>query len=217
MKYDFLDQGYQKDRILSALERYIEQEDFKVRGLQHSVTLCPQELCQKLLLLLDDNDLLVFLYRLKDASKAQSPQSFINAFLLCDIKWHSLKQVLLANAIINQGNQLVKFYLESGRFNPPCNHADCNEKQQLDQWMNDNFHLQSPEDVQQEIVGHWIYRKHLLQQDDSLYACRFALLETFVIQFRLSTAYSQRESLEKIMDTEEVKYKVSTAAYIAHR
>lgn len=84
------------------------------------------------------------------------------------------------------------------------------QKQNLDKWMNDNFNLKSVEDVRQEIIGHWVYRNHLIKQGDSQAACRFALLETFVIQFRLNTAYSSKESLEQIMDNEKIKYKVGS-------
>jgi hypothetical protein len=104
--------GRERDLAMAAVQSYLKTEDFR-------------ELCQKLLLLLDDADLLQFAYHLvgfESLSPSSTPLSFVNSIVLCECKWSTFEDLLFYNTLVNFGRQVVRFLSDDqGTNNNLCN------------------------------------------------------------------------------------------------
>lgn len=97
-----------KAKLMELVATYVAQQSFR-------------DLCQKLLVLLPDNDLLYFIYHLSQSQQLQQQQqqqthyidNFINVTVLCEPRWTSVEDVLLYNAIVNYGRQFLRLVLQS--------------------------------------------------------------------------------------------------------
>lgn len=91
-----------KEDIIHLIEKYISSESFK-------------DLTQKILMLLDDVDLLHFMYRLSSSSRDASKEDVISAMIVCDCKWNSLEDAVFHNILANHRRQLLKFFIDESK------------------------------------------------------------------------------------------------------
>lgn len=98
--------GKDRERVVDLIKLYIQSQPFSV-------------LCQKLLLLLDNEQILSFLYHLTSNTTSSSSltlsnltTNYINQVILCECKWASLDSVLFYNAITNFGRQFIRLITE---------------------------------------------------------------------------------------------------------
>jgi hypothetical protein len=81
------------------------------------------------------------------------------------------------------------------------------KKAKFDAFFGTHYPLKSSQDVEKEVLDHWVYRLHLVQNAQTQHASRLALLDSFIVQYRLTTLYDERDSLEKIMETDGIRFK----------
>jgi len=163
--------GPLKERLLSVLKVYLIEDEFK-------------DICERLLLLLKDSDLLRFMYHLAPLPQAKpsSLDSFINDFLLCYCKWETLDELLLYNAIVNHPKQILRFMEEKESM-----------KEKLGSLTDDS-------------LSHWVLRKELVESGSKKEQARFALLQFWLLASKLLAFVNEREAMEAVMEKERISF-----------
>lgn len=180
--------GKERDQVLDVVELYFKKESFP-------------NLCQKLLLLLDDSSLLSFIYHLDSSTFSNSSltKNEVNIIILCECKWPSLDSPLFYNAILNSTKAFHKLLKENE-----------NEYLKFEKFISQNY-ISTPTSFLQQ---HWLYFQSL-EGKTLLSTCRFAVLETFIVFYLLVTKAEDRESLEKVMKQENISFSPVTNSQVA--
>ena len=115
---------------------------------------------------------------------------------MCETKWSTLDDLLVVNAILNYGKQIVKIFTEE----------ESPFKEQMDTWILENASWNSTENILKDIYGHLLFREENKQRELN----EMSIFESFLIMYRLYKYLDDEGYFEEIMAKEKLTFESQT-------
>jgi len=169
-----------KTQIMTVIEKYLITMSFK-------------DLCQKLLFLLSDSEVLTFVYHL-----TSGPQRTNESIVLCDYKWNNIDDLTLYNSLVSYGKQVISLIVtdEGKTF-----------KEEVEEYIKVRTSLWSKNEIGLKSLEPFFNYAATFRSPQYH---KLTILEAFLQLYQLTKLFLTKDSVEFILINENIKYEQVT-------